>query len=589
VLLDERVPRTIDGLVRAWARPEHRGALIEAWLFENEAARRSGEAILARAGVTARLRSAYKPLVHAFLEEIDPAPLRAVRVVYPVHPAADPRRFLLEAYPLSGMLDGVEVAFEPGGDALAYLVIAELKDGSVREHRVFAPNRLVSNHVGGKDLSPTGWLRVSRRPRVAPDIDEPIETEIEEVFRKAVAAVAGHDWPAEEPYCERLALDVAIAGIERPLPFGDEVMSTREALHEDLYFTLLEWFKHRAGRALDDRSLRPGQIVPDIRAGKGDATVRVTVGRFAAPCDPHRPRQVLSTAREALSLAQIREELALLPGQRLDGRSREGRPISGLYRPGSRPPILVTAGQHANETSGVVGALRAAGALLADPEAHLALIPVENPDGYALHGRLCEANPRHLHHAARYTALGSDLEYGPDEPETEKSARLRALSLSRARLHVNLHGYPAHEWTRPFTGYLPRGFELWTIPKGFFLILRHHPDWAEQGRALLAGVAETLAAIPGLADFNRRQRDVCTVHSGGAPYSLVRDIPCLIAADSRSPAPLTLITEFPDETVLGDAFIFAHTVQTATVLAAEATFAKMVGTSVSLPDTARPS
>ncbi len=33
-------------------------------------------------------------------------------------------------------------------------------------------------------------------------------------------------------------------------------------------------------------------------------------------------------------------------------------------------------------------------------------------------------------------------------------------------------------------------------------------------------------------------------------------------------APVTLITEFPDETVLGEAFRFAHTVQMRTVLAA---------------------
>src|SRR5688572_17382301 len=83
---------------------------------------------------------------------------------------------------------------------------------------------------------------------------------------------------------------------------------------------------------------------------------------------------------------------------------------------------------------------RSTGALLADPAVDLALIPVETPDGYALHGRLCEANPRHMHHAARYTALGNDLEYCSDDPQTEKGARLRALSLSGARLHVNLHG-----------------------------------------------------------------------------------------------------------------------------------------------------
>jgi len=39
--------------------------------------------------------------------------------------------------------------------------------------------------------------------------------------------------------------------------------------------------------------------------------------------------------------------------------------------------------------------------------------------------------------------------------------------------------------------------------------------------------------------------------------------------------PLTLITEFPDETIEGDAFRFAHTVQMAAVLAAEAAHAAL--------------
>jgi Zinc carboxypeptidase len=580
ILLDERVPRTLDVLLRTWARPEHRGALLEAWLFEDEAERHRGEELLAGVGVEARLRSAYKPLVHAFLEEIDAAALRRAVIVYPVHPGADPRRFQLEAYPLAALLEAAEVRFEPGGPDLVYRVVTEDRHGGRKEQSVFAPNRLVANHLGATDLAPTGWLTVTRRPDGAPDVDEPLETEIEALFRKAVAAVTAHDWPAEEPHCERLSLDVTLAGIERPLAYGDEVMSTREALHEDLYFTVLEWFKHRAGRSVEDRRLQPGQIVPDVRAGTGEARVRVSISPFGAPIDPARPEQELSRAEHALSLAQIHREVALLPGERFEGRSREGRPIPGLYRPGPRPAVLVTAGQHANETSGVVGALRAAGELLRDPGAHLAVIPVENPDGYALHGRLCEDNPRHLHHAARYTALGSDLEYGPDEPPAEKGARLRALALSGACLHVNLHGYPAHEWTRPFTGYLPRGFELWTIPKGFFLIVRHHPAWAEQARELLERVTERVAAVPGLSDFNRRQIEVCAAHSGGAPYSVVRGIPCLIGPDARSPVPLTLITEFPDETVLGPAFVFAHAVQAATVLAAEAAFADIMQASV---------
>jgi hypothetical protein len=385
ILLDTRIPRALDVLLGHWAGEANRGAHLEAWLFEDEEARREGERALARAGVTARLRSAYKPLVHAFLEDIDMAGLSRVTVRYPVHEEADSKRFLSEAYPLAALLDGVETIFEPAGADLTYRVTAEYEGGRIEEHAVFAPNRLRTNHLAQIDLTPTGWLKVTTQPSGAPDLDQRLETEAEQVFQVVMQAIIAHEWPAQEPYAETLAIDVAIPGIERPLGYDDEVMSTREALHEDFYFSLLEFFKHKSGRPPEDRSLQPGQIVPDIRAGEGDAHVRVELRSFGAPQDPVRADQDLETADAAPGLAQIHRELAALQGETFAGLSREGRPVRGLYRSGSRPAVLVTGGQHANETSAPVGALRAVRRLLADPEANIAFIPVENPDGYALH------------------------------------------------------------------------------------------------------------------------------------------------------------------------------------------------------------
>jgi hypothetical protein len=248
ILLDERIPRTLDALVRDWAKADNRGVRLEAWLFEDEVARRAAEAVLSEMGIAARLRSAYKPLVHAFLEEFDTAGLVRAIVRYPVHEEADRLRFLSEAYPLAALLDGIEARFEPGAADLTYRVTLEYRDGRVAAHEVFAPNRLRSNHLDQTDLTPTGWLRVTDRRGGAPDLDDSLETEIEQVFHKVMTRVAAHDWPATEPYAETIAIDVAIPGIERPLDYGDEVMSTREALHEDLYFSVLEFFKHRSGR-----------------------------------------------------------------------------------------------------------------------------------------------------------------------------------------------------------------------------------------------------------------------------------------------------------------------------------------------------
>ena len=97
---------------------------------------------------------------------------------------------------------------------------------------------------------------------------------------------------------------------------------------------------------------------------------------------------------------------------------------------------------------------------------------------------------------------------------------------------------------------------------------------------LVEAVTKGLTAVPGLAEFNRRQIEVCSIHSGGAPYEIINEVPCLITEDERHPSPLTLITEFPDETIYGEAFRFAHTVQMTTVLAAEAAFAAMMSEQV---------
>jgi hypothetical protein len=606
VLLDERVPRTLDGLEERLAGCARPGDRVEIWLFEGAARRRAAERGLRGLGVTAVLRSAYKPLVQFFLEEAGGA-LRRATIRYPVHPAAHPRRFLLEAYPLAPLLRGVETAFvaadgpsEAAG--LHYRVEVERRTGERETHHIFAPNRVREDHLGERVLCPSGWLRVTGPDGGAPRVDEPIATDYESIFEHAMAAVRAASWGDREPYFERLVVRADVPDAERRLDVGEERLSPCEAMHEELYFSILEFFKDRAGRGVDDRTIRPGQIVPDVRETTDTPGVRVQIesaeqlvqaevdrsahlrrvqiesaeqagGQERAYRTPARAPAPLETAASPLELIEIWEETAALPGRTIAAESRQGRPVRGVYRAGRRPPIVITAGQHANETTGVVGALRAARALAADSDASFAVIPAENPDGYALHRWLCERNPRHMHHAARYTALGDDLGARVREPWYERRARLEAQQMSGARLHINLHGYPSHEWTRPLTGYLPRGFQTWSIPKGFYLILRHHRAWAPRVPGLLEGLTAALARVPGLGEFNRAQLAAYEIHVGERPDRILHDIPCEVAEDDQAPFPLTLVTEFPDETIYGDLFVLAHTVQMETVLAAEAIYA----------------
>lgn len=458
---------------------------------------------------------------------------------------------------------------EPCGAMLHYDVELRWTDGEVQRHKVGAPNELTSRLADQPALSPTGWLRlVDDKGRV--DTNGPYLTEYQHAFSAIVETVSGHGWGGEEPYFERLEIRVDIPGLEVDLGVGDEVMSTFEAMHEDIYFSLLEFFQHHSGRALGDRRLQPGQIIPDVRPGAREAHVRMSTERF----EPVKPIVLqaggpsLDHVAAPLETGRIAVLLNELGGESFSALSRQGRPVLGRYLRGPGPAVLISGAQHANETSGVVGALRAAQVLAHEEDAHFALIAVENPDGYALHERLRVQNPRHMHHAARYSALGDDIAYRETLPQYELAARHQALALSGAALHINLHGYPAHEWTRPLSGYLPRRFEAYTLPRGFFLVLRFQPAWAARATRLIEDVTRRLAKMPGLLAFNERQLALFHAHAQETGFDLINGIPVLVAQSAAEWVPISLITEFPDETIYGEPFLFAHSIQLETVLAA---------------------
>ena len=555
ILLDIQLPNALEHL------PREPGHSLEAWVFEDEPTRRLAEASLAASGTVARLRSAYKPLLHFFLEEVELTGLSAATILTPSHALASPGRFELEAYPLAGLLPGVALRFEPGPDERYYHLT--LEHGSRRsQHRVFAPNRERRNPFGDPVLAPCGWLRTGPA-----DPGVPLETEYETAFAAVMDLLARRDWPGTPPYFATLSIDIETGGIEHRLPYGDECISTREALHEDLYFSVLEFFQHRAGLPPGDRTLRLGQVLPNIRRSLGPTRIRVATGEPPPLTVSPDCAQVLDEATKPLDARQVASELDTIGGDRFDATSHQRRPVLALQVAGKPIGLVVSAGQHANETSGVVGALRAA-KLLQQRGLGFALIPQENPDGYVLHRALRTANPRHMHHAARFTALGDDLAFRTYEPLIELEARREAYRRVGAVLHVNLHGYPAHEWTRPHTGYVPRGSQQWAIPKGFFFILSHTSGLRAEADGFVRTLSARVSCTPGLRAFNEAQLSVFKAHAGGLDFPVHDAIVCIIKESPEQIPPFMLTTEYPDETIYGDAFQFAHTVQMTAVLEA---------------------
>ncbi|MFS8046650.1 M14 family metallopeptidase [Rhizobium sp. BR 314] len=563
VIFEKSFERTLSQLVS----DAEAGQEFEAWTFDDRQSRQDAERKLREKGVQARIRSAYKPLLHAFLEEINLNGVEAIEIRYPVHANAPANRFRLEAYPLAAMVGDRAITFVARADSdFHYDVLLKNGSGDERQVKVLAPNRVHIDTAGETNVSPTGWL-----VRDGKATGERLATDYERLFEETIAAITQYDWGTTEPYFEELNIHVGLPAADEPLPVGDEVMSLREALHEDFYFSLLEFFQKRSGRPLGDRGLKPGQIVPQILLSSGEISAKVETQALASRYWDGAEQQI-ETAAEPLAVRQIEAMLEEIGGETFEAITRSGRAVKARYIKGRDAAVMISGGQHANETTGGVGALRGARRLVAIEGAHFTISPLENPDGYALHQRLRKDNPRHMYHAARYTALGDDLEYRTEANASlylyEKKIRFLAEKLSGAQLHVNLHGYPAHEWTRPLSGYVPRNFAMWTLPKGFFLIARYHSGWAAQAKRLLDRVTKHLGAIPGLLDYNNKQIALYEIHAGETGFRIINGFPCLADVDDRHTVPVTLITEYPDETIYGDEFIAGHTAQMETVLSA---------------------
>jgi hypothetical protein len=539
--------RTIDTL------PEDATA---AWVFEGPSARRAAQARARAEGRDLRLRSAYKTLLHEVLEQglLDNAARATIH--YPVVEGCPEDRFRLECYPLHALVSHCEIAFAPCPHEGEGLPAYEIETPEAR-HLVPVPVRWIELDDGAWALAACGWVEDGQGGRH-------LHTEYETIFEMVCAHLRAipldplsPDEP-DGPFFDRLEVIVELPYEEQVLPVGSEVISLAEAMHEEIYFTTLEIFQERLGLAPGQRSVKAGQIVPLVRRGD-TPRLNIRAVRAEPALDRDQPgRPALDAATQWLYPAQISAHLAAIGGVAYAARSRQGRAVEGRHVVGRGPArIAISAGQHANESSPMVGALRAGRDLAAEGEVSFTLNPLENPDGYALFRDLCADNPRHMHHAARYTASGADLSHGAGRYESA----IRDLAHARlsAEVHVNLHGYPSHEWTRPLTGYIPRGFGQWTIPKGFFLILRHDPAQEALARAVLQAGLDALVDFPELMAQNRRMLDLYRRYVGAESFEVHAGcIPFTVGREAEALYPVTLITEAADETVGGEDFRIAQ-------------------------------
>ena len=80
-------------------------------------------------------------------------------------------------------------------------------------------------------------------------------------------------------------------------------------------------------------------------------------------------------------------------------------------------------------------------------------------------------------------------------------------------------------------------------------------------------------------DYNDRQIALYETHAGETGFRIINGFPCLANIDDRHTVPITLITEYPDETIYGEAFVDGHTAQMETVLSAYSSWQDIMASS----------
>ncbi|MFN8061410.1 MAG: M14 family zinc carboxypeptidase [Vicinamibacterales bacterium] len=192
----------------------------------------------------------------------------------------------------------------------------------------------------------------------------------------------------------------------------------------------------------------------------------------------------------------------------------------------SKPTIVYSARQHANEVSSTSHVLRLAERLLTDAaykaklkRANVVIHPMTNPDGAQLAYDLYKVTPDHMLHAGYLGSLGVDVtqnQWDPDPILPESAVRPRLWRMWLPDIFLNPHGYPSHEWVQLFSEYAGWvrnrvtdernwwGMRGWFIPGFGYLDDPKYPQHKDAAFAIRDRITKNINAVPELKAFNER-------------------------------------------------------------------------------------
>ncbi|MEO1773072.1 M14 family metallopeptidase [Candidatus Enterococcus ferrettii] len=211
-----------------------------------------------------------------------------------------PIRYLQELYPIQDTLvqklslDEKQIDFVTydGNQDITYLVTGKDKYGNSIFQENYSASYTERSYLDaypglGKVHPPTGRLHVKingeniLEKRIITDVEkiwDIYQSEILPDCRNFVLEkTADHLTKEKQPFFSRLVIEVTASEPNHLLPSRNDMISSLDALHEDLYFAGADYFKNFGYQVCGEMFEEPGLILPVIKQKEGRPTIKVTL------------------------------------------------------------------------------------------------------------------------------------------------------------------------------------------------------------------------------------------------------------------------------------------------------------------------
>lgn len=211
-----------------------------------------------------------------------------------------PIRFLQELYPIDDIIkkeinisrDKVEFCKYDGDKDLTYQLIATNKEGKEvyrDSYKVIYSERLYLDEfpLMGKVHPSTGYIKILVNGKCI--VNERIASDVEniwDIYQKNVLndcrsfteeKVEGPINIEQQPFFSQLKLEVSASEPNYNISSREDIISTLDALHEDMYFVGSDYFKNFGNKVSGKVFDAPGLILPIIKNRQGKPKFKVTL------------------------------------------------------------------------------------------------------------------------------------------------------------------------------------------------------------------------------------------------------------------------------------------------------------------------